>query len=484
MSCGGALLEGTVYERQEGRPLAGARVVLRALSGSAASPASPATCDRFGRFSFSQLPEGYYLLSAQKPGYAHETHGQSRWNGAGRPILLKADDRLAVELRLQKLGVLTGEILDENRVGIPDYPVLVYSDEKPLRLAGQILTDDRGMFRIASLNPGRYQVRSGPKQLEDGAQFLPTWFGGTLEASQPVEARLDSETSGIRITPIGGKLLRLAGSVAWPASSVTLYSELGARATAISGSGAFVFDALSPGNYELTAESAGAKTPLAAYRKFYLDRDVEGIVLEPSPAPRLEFSCVWKSRGGTYREITATLRRTSPGEAAAHRLTCYARDVSLSPGIWEVTVSAPRTVLVHSFETVERPLAANQFTAMPGSRVFLAALLSSKPASLRGKVLTSDGQPAIGVTVLLSASAKDAQWRLAGRDVVRTDDKGEYQFDGLPPGDFRVLATMDYQRPEQVDWSEAEGVSVHLEEGESELLNMRLKADGRQEKVF
>lgn len=356
--------------------------------------------------------------------------------------------------------------------------MLAYHDGKPLRLAGQAVTDDRGVYRIAGLEPGRYHVRTGPKQLEDGSQFLPTWFGQSVDVgeSQAVVARLDEETAEIRITPLPGKLLRLSGKVAWAAHSIALYSELGKLTAAIAGDGSFSFSALTPGRYVLIAESNGGRAPMSYYRELYLAQDTEGIFIEASPAPEVYFDCLTRRDGGDFdpRKIHAMVRRVTPaGDAALRRIDCHSES-TLSPGTWELLVSAPRSAIAESLIVSDRPAVVNEFRAMPGETILLDVVITAKPASLRGVATTSDGQPAIGAVVLLHSPDKELRWRIAGRDATYTNDKGEFKLEGLPAGTFRVLATYDYEKPEQVEWSVVESTSVRLAEGEEAVVNLSL----------
>ncbi len=106
------------------------------------------------------------------------------------------DSTIFAELHMRHKGAVTGRVLDENGVGISDAPVLAYRARLPIRLAGSAITDDRGVYRIHGLEPGKYWVRSGAFVLEDGTGVLPTFGPESLESR---EARihvvaLDSDT--------------------------------------------------------------------------------------------------------------------------------------------------------------------------------------------------------------------------------------------------------------------------------------------------
>ena len=52
-------------------------------------------------------------------------------------MYLNGDERTVVDIRMHRLGVITGTVLDENQIGIPDVPVLLFTSTRPLRLAGE-----------------------------------------------------------------------------------------------------------------------------------------------------------------------------------------------------------------------------------------------------------------------------------------------------------------------------------------------------------
>jgi protocatechuate 3,4-dioxygenase beta subunit len=120
-----------------------------------------------GRFLFRDLPAGRYELSASGPGYAASIYGQGRPSGPGQFIELGEGQKLgAVAVRLWKLGVISGTVVDE--LGEPvigttvRYLRRVIAGGKPRFTAvaaqGSATTDDRGMYRLAGLPPGDYAI--------------------------------------------------------------------------------------------------------------------------------------------------------------------------------------------------------------------------------------------------------------------------------------------------------------------------------------
>ena len=116
-----------------------------------------------GRFVFADLPAGSYSLDATKPGYAAGALGRYRPGGLGHSLTLADGERNgAVKIAIWKYAAITGTLIDD--VGEP----LVGVNVQALRRSYEIgraqfgttsfsaSTDDRGVFRLASLTPGDY----------------------------------------------------------------------------------------------------------------------------------------------------------------------------------------------------------------------------------------------------------------------------------------------------------------------------------------
>ena len=118
-----------------------------------------------GRFVIRDLPAGPVGLQASAPGYLAGNAGQVRPRGLARPIRVNPGDRtLEAVVRLWKVGVITGQVSDE--AGEPAIGVNVQAFRRsdpgtasPAYLpSGSARTDDRGIYRLATLPPGDYII--------------------------------------------------------------------------------------------------------------------------------------------------------------------------------------------------------------------------------------------------------------------------------------------------------------------------------------
>lgn len=157
-----------------------------------------ALTDAGGNFRFSALPSANYFTNAQKPGFRLVPPDGQR----GISLNLQSSEE-NLRLQLAPLGVITGKILDQYdapMMGV-EVSLLDQTIEDGLRHARQIYkatTDDRGLYRIADLQPGKYYVKvlgqvgavlvSTGARSDIGDSFRPGYQNGpTIDTATPIE---------------------------------------------------------------------------------------------------------------------------------------------------------------------------------------------------------------------------------------------------------------------------------------------------------
>jgi hypothetical protein len=161
-------IAGVVIDAVTGKPVAGARVSLRHVDALGAGPRI--LTDARGRFVFAGLsPANDYFLDAARFGYANTRYG---WNAPGGSSALSAIRRIVVaegqvvediRIPLWRLGSISGRVVDER--GEPVVGVVVRAFTMA-NIAGQAqpvagalaTTDDRGVYRLPDIAPGRYVI--------------------------------------------------------------------------------------------------------------------------------------------------------------------------------------------------------------------------------------------------------------------------------------------------------------------------------------
>jgi hypothetical protein len=461
-----AVIRGVVLDHATSRPLARSLVTLRPVDG-VGGKTQTVRADRTGQFAFS-VSAGMYLLRATRDGFAPFQYGQKEWKSAGKPMSVEKDGSLFLDIRLRRYAAISGTVLDENEIGIPDQKVIAYPARQPLKIAATATTDDRGIYRIHGLEPGTYYVRTGAKQLEDNSGLLPTFHKETLAVDQSttVDVDLDRQADDIDIRPLPGKLFRINGKVLVSPPvpvSVSLISDVGRVQTKTNG--AFLFDHIAPGNYQLIAEGDDpfGRGKLAAYQEVSVDRDMELQV--PVTAWRETEFRMEDEKGNRLEPANATItarRKDLDGGGRPEVLKLANGAAALGPGRWEMSVVPPAgyyaVELTGSYGMPDlqsgRADGWNEVYLRGSGAIMIK--LSSHPASIHG-VVNGEGQsPAPGAPVYLEGFDKDTRKRLGELRTTRTDVRGQYRFNGLAPGLYRILGTFEYEKPDS-DSMEAAG---------------------------
>jgi Carboxypeptidase regulatory-like domain len=396
-----------------------------------------------------------------------------------------------LNIRMPRFGSVTGIILDENDVGLPDHDVVIYRNTRPPQLVTRVKTDDRGIYRIPGLEPGRYLVRTVGKQYEEGG-YLPTFHKETaaVEQAYPVEVEIDRESSDVNVRPHPGLLFTVAGQVLVPLTPpqpalLTLISDTGSESVSSDENGNFKFNPTAPGRYELYATAPGDRRgPVGAYMPLELERDRTDIRIGLRTNPLVQF-LFQDDQGqpidpGTVQVLARRKDLSGDGKPESLRLSKGA--LQLAPGRWDMALAPTPKYYAEafrpSFEGVGRGRADGwNEVLLPGTQTAIVPLnfrLSSKPGALHGMVTTAGHDAVPGAPVYLEAYDVDARKRLIDVREVRTDLHGQYQFYGLAPGNYRILGTFEFQAPDSATMESAGPRTVKIEEGRDTPLDLDL----------
>lgn len=429
------VIKGTVLENATGYPLARATVTLRPVG----DPAKPLTriSGHLGQFEFF-VPEGLYLLSAVRESYYPAAYGQRRPEGAGAPIQVTKDSDFFTELRLRRLGAVSGRVLDENRVGLPEVPVIAYRARQPLRIAASGKTDERGFFRLYGLETGRYWVRTGAKVIGAADGWLPVFAPEVrdLREARVYEARLDHETQDVDILPPTGRVFGVRIPIAAPDEAlpirVTLAGDTGRQTQTVGG--AARFDGLAPGFYEIYAESFNGA--YSAHVELTLDTSRELPALQVTPSNRVRFEA-------PVPLSIRTRRRDLAGAGEVHEVKT-GDWFRLPAGRWDVTATPRKTHHLVSIGYSVQPVASDWFEIVNSQspEYIVRVTLSDKVTTVEGRVVDA-GKPEPGMPVFLWPLHPETRRQLNGVPKTQTDPEGRFRFEGLPEAEYHAVATPD-----------------------------------------
>ena len=469
-------ISGVVLSAVSGAPLSASTVTLSQADGS---PLRTIITDRQGKFAFEQLPPGYYLLKASHQHFATGRYGQKSWNQAGQPIGLGAGAGVSAEILLHRLGVITGSVVDDNGEGIPDFAVNAVTAD-PNTVSGRIswsgVTDDRGVFRIPGLDPGRYYVATAPRESSDGAGLLPTYYPKTLNMSEGrvVTVDVDRETEGVHIQPISGRLLRLSGMLNGAARyassevSVSLFRDEEKRESQAGAFGQFSFAGLVPGHYTLVAQLSSPQGKLAAYQPVDVYEDHESVVVSLAPAPEVRVRLI-DDKGAAVSDTQVLVflsrvengARTQPVRLEPAQGSYVAE--GLMPGQWRFFVVCPESQAVDEI-SVDGKDGLGGFALMPGQKAAAAIRLQRDAGKVHGTVADAAGQPARGASVVCYPLDPQNRFRLGGFRSQKANMLGQYRFGGLPEGDYLIFASEmeSFKADDQLEKLQGQIPSLHV----------------------
>ncbi len=483
----GGVVQGTVQEYASGYALS--RTVVRLVPVPRADNVDlkqmQLRTGSAGQFVFFNVPDGYYFLIATREGYFPGAYGQRRPNGQGTPIFVTRDSDLFAQLRMHRKGAITGRVLDENGVGIEGVPVVAYRARLPLRVAAQGISDDRGVYRIHGLDSGRYWIRATAHTLDDGSGILPTFGPQSREVreARAHEVRLDEDTPDGDVRPEFGNLFSLSGEVQCfdGMVKVTLTSETVHRVTQVGCGTKFTFPSLSPALYEIIAENL--KDNESGYLELFVDKATQNAAVKLQPPPTVEFDI---RRAGSSSPVnfpvSVTGRRQDLYESGSEQQFPLPR-ATLLAGHWEMSAQAGSDKYIESISNFRGDVrregqpekAVEWFDIFIEGRynARIRITVADKAAQITGSVM-KEGKGVPGVPVFLWPLAEAARRSLKGYRMVIADTEGKYSFEGLPPGDYRLLATYDFTEVDAAAFDEGLAITVHAEESQKASADLSL----------
>lgn len=302
---GAASISGVVTEADGKTPIRRAQVT---LTRSGLADARSTSTDEQGRYTFTSLPAGQYLVSVNKGAYLRTSAGAVRPGLAGQQLVVRdGDAAMAPAVALWRGAVVAGRITDASgqpvrAAEVAAIQISIVGTERRLRRfsGGTTRTNDHGDYRIFGLPPGTYLIAasSSPQPLTEVAAAEATWFlkpgpaaqpapqrsftyaptlhPSTVEAQQAVLVPLNQseERPSLDVVLQRVPLSRISGRVVLPdgrpAGGVTIsrmndpilpfVPNYGGQATS-GADGSFALPNTPPGRYALTARGASAGAP-------------------------------------------------------------------------------------------------------------------------------------------------------------------------------------------------------------------------------
>jgi len=263
-------LSGKVVFAGNGKPAPDVRVRLTAEKGVGQQSVMT---DESGAFSFVNLKSGNYQLNVWSPGFVPDVEPEH----SNRILLEEGEERRGIVIRLIKGGVITGRPLDED-----DEPVSSVRVSAIAVIGGEMLeggantqppgayTDDRGIYRIFGIPPGRYRIVANASKSyfnRSTIGLIATYYPGAAFISQAAEIEIAAGQviEGLDFKLLNRKGFTVSGLVSRKDKSIPLANTFviipekgssrgSSRTYTTDGQGRYRFDGLPTGEYDIYAE--------------------------------------------------------------------------------------------------------------------------------------------------------------------------------------------------------------------------------------
>ena len=486
-----ASVAGTVTNSLTGAPLLRAHVSLRSMDNAPPQPGQPQGPQTFGaltngegKFTILQLQPGRYMVSLDRTGFVLPSgpgvRNLSLTLGPGD----KKDD---LKYSLAPTGAINGRVLDS--AGEPMQSMAVMA-EGGAGGGQSATTDDKGMFRLGGLRPGKYRVKATPQNLPlppevrtDGSpvvHYSATYFPSSLaeKTGTRVEVASGADLTGIDIRMVRTPIVTVSGKInGIPPGSANV--NVVARNLATNNmnggpggpgpakpDGTFAIWRLDPGRYVLTAIVRG--TPVLQSSPVEIEvgtadiDHVELTMVPPFDIPgRMQFDDEAARQPQPPQTNAATgqqqqsQQQPAPPQAQPRRIMLRELDGSgyggqmrpvdigvddsftlekVQPGRYRVTLSWPR-VCVKSMTLGSVRMDGDILDLRNGSGgASLTAVASSNACEISGTVSDFNG-PVVGAQVALAPEQSSGM----NMQMTRTGADGSYKFQGVVPGKYKLL---------------------------------------------
>jgi protocatechuate 3,4-dioxygenase beta subunit len=162
----GSLISGIVMNPCTGDPVAAAKVEL--LQGESTSPLATVKTDASGHFYLSNVAPGSYRVAAERPEFLRNEFGARAVGARGQTISLSAGKNVTdLKITLAPMGVITGTVFGEDGDPLAGAMLLAVrvgdsAGASSISQVARTTSDDRGIYRLHGLPPGRYLVKIAP----------------------------------------------------------------------------------------------------------------------------------------------------------------------------------------------------------------------------------------------------------------------------------------------------------------------------------
>jgi hypothetical protein len=444
-----------------------------------------ATTDQDGNYKIINVGPGTYKLMPAAPAFVNSDDP-----GGKTLIITEAENVEGMDFTLARGGVITGKAVDSEGVPLIEEQIMLVPAEANnqigpyMGLRGRVQTDDRGIYRIFGIAPGRYKVALG--QSDDGtfgggprrSRYKQTFSPGVLDSSKAavIEVTEGSETTNVDIVAgrsfatfnVSGRIVN--GETLQPLPNIRLallkvvtngtdFMNFGPTSNS---RGEFKIEHVPPGKYELLfppQTNSGMRAETVPFE--VIDVDVTGLLVKTAEGANLSGQVVFE--GSNDRSALGML-----GQVWLHTHVSSPDNSNSSNWVNPVTISSDGNFLVRGLSSGF----ANFSLAMPNGNPVTGLMLLRieregipQPAGVEIK----DGEQITGVRLVVRSGSgtirglvkiengelpANAQFfvRITGSEEPQresrtwphpeVDSRGHFLVEGLAAGTYQIHASL------------------------------------------
>ena len=468
------------------KPAAGVLVVLRKMENySPYDPVIQGLTDQIGNYRITSIPPGNYTVLPTTPAYVPADSVMHR-----KTVIIAEDENVdGINFSLVRGGVITGKVTDAEGKPVIQQQVEIYRadvlDQRPQQPKEQqqrpypmrnAQTDDRGVYRVFGLLPGKYKVSAGRSENSMIAfSISPIAYGQIFypDAKDPAKATVIEVSEGSEATNVDislGPALQLfsvSGRVinsdnATPLTQVRfgLHRIIGDRIEYLNFNaqsdvrGDFTMEGLTPGKYGVFLFSNGS-TDLRLEKTMFdiVDQDVTGLTVKLAKGATITGWIVLETEDKAAHQRLLEMRLFSYVQAYPGAATSVSSKIGpqgnfrlagLPSGTAEFQIYAPGGYQQAGFiiTRMERDgVALPRIEVKDGETLSgLKLFVRSGSNTLRGVVTFENGTPPPGTRVVVRL-AKVGEGLQYIRNV-EIDSRGQFLIDNLAAGLYELRPTV------------------------------------------
>lgn len=493
-----ASVAGQVLRAGTGEPLKKSRILLKNDDDNSADPYIAIT-DAEGRFLIAGIRPGRYSMDVERDGFLSKSYGEDGTGDSSSILSLKPGQQLTdLIFRLQKCGVISGRVLDED--GEPAREVTVdavirstHRGRIGTRGVKAATTNDLGEYRLFDLDPGTYFVSASVEQrggmtigkvsvdssiLKSVGGYIPTYYpsSGDTSRASTVEVKAGGEVPGVDIIllrqpsyTVRGQVINAVTDHLLSSFAVELlpagkdsYSFADMRRTeADRKTGEFEISDVPPGSYRLAAAMQGEQNRFVGVTPVeVVNADVISVRVIITRGADLRGRVVKEGKVAPST-LQVDIRPRDPDTLGGYRSGEAKSDgtfllIGLPDGLYDISAGA------EGCDTCYLKSATVNGTDILDSGLTISAGLAPQPVELvlsdrtgivDGTVKNNDGSPVTGATVILITEhphpSEQDNFRRAS-----TDQFGYFSIPGVAPGKYRAFSwkNLDYSDYEDPDF--------------------------------